>query len=416
MTIRGDELDLAANYLANKFGRGSSRIVLQPGVLSLAASVEVPANPLGRYVNVQALLRETGGLPAVEELRIGRLPVPGFVADWALAHALKSLDRTNEYQVAADTLKSVSIADGSLRVVYEWRDDLPARVGGVLLAPADRERMKAYQERLAQWSRDAGSARGASLAEVLRPLMQVAAERARSGDAQAESRALIAVVTFYVNGKGLAAIVPEAKDWAQPVPRKVTLNGRTDSPQHFTISAALAAHAGSPLSDAIGLYREVDDSRRGSGFSFNDLAADRAGTRFGELATRSAGERAATAAAHARRDFGSRTSCRTPRTCRNSCRRPSSSVASAASERRPTSARWTTSSGASRRARCIAEGGGFDDRTPRPLHVPAAGRRADAGRRRPSRTRRRCCASRCRTSPTSIRSRSPTCTPHVSRM
>ena len=73
---------------------GSSRIVLQPGVLSLAASVEVPANPLGRYVNVQALLRETGGLPAVEELRIGRLPVPGFVADWALAHALKSLDRT----------------------------------------------------------------------------------------------------------------------------------------------------------------------------------------------------------------------------------------------------------------------------------------------------------------------------------
>jgi uncharacterized protein YfiM (DUF2279 family) len=71
------------------------------------------------------------------------------------------------------------------------------------------------------------------------------------------------------------------------VPRKVTLNGRTDSPQHFTISAALAAHAGSPLADAIGLYKEVDDSRRGSGFSFNDLAADRAGTRFGELATRS---------------------------------------------------------------------------------------------------------------------------------
>jgi hypothetical protein len=42
------------------------------------------------------------------------------------------------------------------------------------------------------------------------------------------------------------------------------------------------------LSDAIGLYREVDDSRGGSGFSFNDIAADRAGTRFGELATGSA--------------------------------------------------------------------------------------------------------------------------------
>jgi hypothetical protein len=287
MSIRGDEVDLAANYLANRFGKGSTRIVLRPGVLSLAASVEVPANPLGRYVNVQALLRETGSLPAFEELRIGRLPVPTFVADWALAYALRSLDRTDGYQIAADSLRSVSIADGNLRIVYEWRDDLPGRVGNVLLPPAERERMKVYQERLAQWSRDAATTRSVSLAEVLRPLMQVAAGRASGGDAQADSRAIIAVVTFYVNGKGLAAIVPDAKNWPQPMPRKITLNGRTDSPQHFTISAALAAHAGSPLSDAIGLYKEVDDSRRGSGFSFNDLAADRAGTRFGDLATRS---------------------------------------------------------------------------------------------------------------------------------
>jgi hypothetical protein len=90
-----------------------------------------------------------------------------------------------------------------------------------------------------------------------------------------------------VNGKGLAAIVPDAKDWPRPATRTVTLNGRTDFPQHFTVSAALAAHAGAPLSDAIGLYKEVDDSRQGSGFSFNDIAADRAGTRFGEIATQS---------------------------------------------------------------------------------------------------------------------------------
>ena len=37
------------------------------------------------------------------------------------------------------------------------------------------------------------------------------------------------------------------------------------------------------------MYKEVADSRDGSGFSFNDLAADRAGTRFGELAVRAPG-------------------------------------------------------------------------------------------------------------------------------
>jgi hypothetical protein len=39
----------------------------------------------------------------------------------------------------------------------------------------------------------------------------------------------------------------------------------------------------------VGLWKELADARRGgSGFSFNDLAADRAGTRFGELAVRDA--------------------------------------------------------------------------------------------------------------------------------
>ena len=64
---------------------------------------------------------------------------------------------------------------------------------------------------------------------------------------------------------------------------ELTLNGRHDSAQHFVISAALAAWAGEPVAEAIGLYKELDDARRGSGFSFADLAADRAGTRFGEL-------------------------------------------------------------------------------------------------------------------------------------
>jgi len=42
--------------------------------------------------------------------------------------------------------------------------------------------------------------------------------------------------------------------------------------------------AGGPLADAVGPYKEIEDSRGGSGFSFNDIATNRAGTRFGEYA------------------------------------------------------------------------------------------------------------------------------------
>jgi hypothetical protein len=51
-------------------------------------------------------------------------------------------------------------------------------------------------------------------------------------------------------------------------------------------SAAIAAAAGVPLADWAGVYKELSDARGGSGFSFSDLAADRAGTAFGRIATR----------------------------------------------------------------------------------------------------------------------------------
>jgi uncharacterized protein YfiM (DUF2279 family) len=74
----------------------------------------------------------------------------------------------------------------------------------------------------------------------------------------------------------------------RPVPHQVLLSQRDDFAKHFIVSAALAASDGSPLADAVGLNKEIADSRGGSGFSFNDIAADRAGVCFGESAAKSA--------------------------------------------------------------------------------------------------------------------------------
>ena len=63
------------------------------------------------------------------------------------------------------------------------------------------------------------------------------------------------------------------------------LHGRWDFSQHYLIAAALAANGGSRLANALGLAKEEDDAKRGSGFSFTDLAADRAAARLGERLT-----------------------------------------------------------------------------------------------------------------------------------
>ena len=67
-----------------------------------------------------------------------------------------------------------------------------------------------------------------------------------------------------------------------------TLNGRADWPRHFALSSAIAVATHPFVSSASGLLKEeLDSLSGGSGFSFGDLLADRAGIRFANAATRS---------------------------------------------------------------------------------------------------------------------------------
>jgi hypothetical protein len=68
--------------------------------------------------------------------------------------------------------------------------------------------------------------------------------------------------------------------------RRVTLRERSDWTKHFCVSAAIAILS-DEVSDAAGLLKEeLDADRGGSGFSFADLLADKAGTTFALRATR----------------------------------------------------------------------------------------------------------------------------------
>lgn len=286
LVVGQQDLDLAFNYLAHRYAKGSASVVLQEGSATLRASLALPANPLGNFVNLDAVLVEGVNLPRLEQLRIGRLPVADWIANrllrWALDRAETKAETKAAMSAASDAIKRVSMRGGALSVEYEWSDRLPDAIKGMLLSNDDQARLKAYQGRIAQLSA-AGGAAALPMEELLAALLRLAGER--GGDAVAENRAALVTLAFFVNGKGLAALIPAARDWPRATPRNVTLAGRHDFAQHYSLSAAIAACTGSPLADAVGLYKEADDAQGGSGFSFNDIAADRAGVRLGELAT-----------------------------------------------------------------------------------------------------------------------------------
>lgn len=286
LSLSERDVDLLVQHAARRWLGADAQVSLQTGRLLLQASF---AAPWGRWLNVDVVLRRAAGIPQLERLQVGRLPLPDAVA-WPLLRALAARRGLQaDAWLALHWIEGVAIAPDALTVSYRIDPDTMPRLRAALVAPDQQLRLRAYQERLAQLTQD-NARRASSVAALLPPLFALAAERsADGGDAVAENRAALLTLTFFANRRPLGLLVPAAYQWAQPWPLTVRLYQRHDTAQHFLVSAVLAAEAGTPLADAVGLWKELADAKQGgSGFSFNDLAADRAGTRFGEMAVRDA--------------------------------------------------------------------------------------------------------------------------------
>jgi hypothetical protein len=285
------EANLMLGQLARRLApAASAQVVLAAGSARLQASLPVPRSPVTAWLNIDATLRETAGLPAIDSLRVGRLPVPAWVAARLLPVLAERLNASPEGALALDMVRHVRLLPTRVEVAYAWGDDGLQRLLGTLLPPSEQARLTAYAQALAgalQAHASAGGGAGLPLARLLPPLFTLAAQRSAGGaDALAENRAALLTLALQATGRRLSDLVPAIRAAPQPQGVTVTLAGREDFAQHFLISAVVALEGGGPLADAIGVYKEVADLRHGSGFSFNDIAADRAGTRLGLLARR----------------------------------------------------------------------------------------------------------------------------------
>lgn len=295
------DIDLGIEYLLSRLPlvtRAVARTELAAGHAAVEASIPMPGNPLGEYCNLSARLRPAARGVAVDALRIGRVAIPGWLLDRALEFADGRAQGIAGYREASDVARAISEVDfqpGRVAFVMQWHGDLARRVeqhGRELMLPAgERARLQVHYEELARILsnrlRD-----GDSLLNLLRPAFSYAADRSEDGnDATKENRAaMVALALFAAAAPGdLGRLFGDEEARRLPPLKRieVTLGGRADLARHFLVSAALSAAANDAIADVMGVFKEVQDSRGGSGFSFADLAADRAGVRFGRLGVRS---------------------------------------------------------------------------------------------------------------------------------
>ncbi len=288
VTLTPRDLELLVAQIGRRRGEPGVKVTLQSGAARLQLSLPVPANRFGHWLNIDAQLREKPGLPMLQQLTIGRLQVPGWLAEAALPSLLALADVQKQADMVRRLVNHVAVTPQQLTVTYALPASPQQELAVGLLTPDDQARLQVYTQRLAELSAQLAATGPVSLARLLPPVFALARERSPdSATAARENRAALMALAFLVNDQALPGFLADLQG-AQPGqparPLKVTLLGRHDTPQHFLISAALSAKGGGALANAIGLYKEVADSQGGSGFSFNDLAADRAGTRLGLLA------------------------------------------------------------------------------------------------------------------------------------
>lgn len=279
VALDGRELSLGLNYLATRLGLAGAAASVGGDALVIRSGVRLPRLPAALYLNLELTLQPAGQVLKPARLRLGSLPLPAEAAGRLLHWGLSLSPLSPQYAVARDMLRSARLEENRLHLGFVWHgqalEAAVARGAGLDLAA-----LESYRQCLAAQS-------GLEFAPLLGRVFAQARQRSARADPVAENRAALTALAERVLGARLVTVggVDRIRRGGG-----IRLGGRADFAQHFALSAFMAATGGAGFADAAGLYKELQDAREGSGFSFNDLAADRAGARLGEAATASGRE------------------------------------------------------------------------------------------------------------------------------
>jgi len=309
--IRSDQEEVVLEASADDFNgvialatRGYRKFTGRVNITNLgmesAFSLYVPGNPFGKYFNFRiGLVPSSSGLK-VDHVELGSLSLPGNsslkITEWLMNLLLG--DRQGSYLI--NSVRSVEFENDLIRVRVRPIPDLKRRLsrlrGRVKLVRDDLallgnpEIIRLYYTRLCEVTLEQQMQPTVAFSLYIDKAFQLAASRSRTAlQAKTENQAAMLALVLHLGSNRFETIIGKIRTGelltCRDNPGNVKLAGRSDLRQHFIVSAALQLLSDSGLGNAVGEFKELLDSiRGGSGFSFVDLAADRAGIRFAEMA------------------------------------------------------------------------------------------------------------------------------------
>jgi hypothetical protein len=296
LRLTANEVDQLVAWAAAVGGHARVQTTLGDGAVAGEASVPVPRT--GRWINLRYALtvsvRQGELAVAATALRLGSTELPASLRDALVGMAATSLREDRDARRVLPAVQRLSLTAGEATLTYR-RAELPERMlarlaWGEDVARRVQESTRAQVDHLlrALAAAPPGDARFVAAIEAV---FTLARERSARGAATEENRAAMVALGVVLGHPRLAMILGagptgEGAALAARLRDGTTLRGRADWPRHLAVSAALAAIADVAPSDEAGRLKEELDADGGSGFSFADLLADRAGTTLAAMATR----------------------------------------------------------------------------------------------------------------------------------
>lgn len=245
------------------------------------------------YLNIDFTIRSIpgGAFPQVDGLKIGNLPIPVPVTEWAVRQMIAGMPRQRMETLLALNKELNSAFDSfelnerhvalQFHVDREALDHLSWDLQRLVVAPEVHATSAFYGSVLREYlSGLPQEKRAVALSEILPPLAAAAAVRSEAGATpQTENTALLFALS--------AHLVHSSGYEDAPNSPEIRLRRRQDLAQHVINSASIAAIAGVQLAEIISTGKEAFDARYRSGFSFSDLTANRVGIKLAQLAVES---------------------------------------------------------------------------------------------------------------------------------
>jgi hypothetical protein len=279
------ERDLRA--AATLVGHGVEGLRLRPALAADRLTLDTALQLAGRtWLNARTEVVPAAGFPAVH-LRVGAWRVPPAAVERGLALLDRLLRRrAPDLPPIASMVSGVAITPRAASATLSVPQRLFRALGELRGRPesgVDERLLRHVYGRLLEFEVRQPQA---SFAMTLR---QAFADRPAGIDAVDYNRAAFVALAMHTVGPRVRRLAGSGALRSAPqeiAPPELRVGGRPDLAKHFALSAALAATLEPRFTRAMGEWKELDDSLPGgSGFSFVDLTADRAGLHLARAAT-----------------------------------------------------------------------------------------------------------------------------------